>query len=299
MADEVVMGLWGSRDIRVVASVATQVAQTAREKHQAKEPAAHLLGQGLVSASLLSALQLQKSTARINLQLECDGAIRGIFVECDAQGALRGYAKNPLVEFQGEPGAYEWRPVLGNSGYLSVLRDQGEGEFFRSSVSLESFDLQRDMERYFEASEQVATTLALHVHPRETEPLGVVCGVLLQTLPGGDVDALDRMRQRLVAGALEDVVRDLGDEVSAGALLSRLLEAEDFEVTSRYPLQWRCTCSKERVTRALRVLGRDELLDMLARDGKAEAACQFCSTNYLVTDRELAALIDEFPVADP
>lgn len=295
MVDEVVMGVLQDAEIRVVAAVATGVARTARDQHKARTAAAHVLAEGLVGSALLSALQLQKSGKRINLQLECDGPLRGIFVESEAGGALRGYAKNPFVEHEGNPGEYHWRPVYGNSGFLSVLRDQGDGEYFRSSVQLEDFDLPRDFERYFRVSDQVETALVIRVLPKGNEPLGTVAGILLQALPNGNIEALQALKQRLQAGALDEAVASLGSEVSARALISAVTKGHAVEVTSQYPIAWRCPCSKDRVVRALLTLGPAELTDMLEKEGKAEASCHFCSTEYRVDAEELKALIAQFP----
>lgn len=291
MTDELVMGLWRDRDLRVVVTTATGVARNARDSHKAGLAASELLAEALVASALLSALQLQKQKqdATINLQLECGGPLRGLFVESTGDGGLRGYVKNPLVDIESR-GEYRWRPALGNSGYLSVLRDQGNGEFFRSSVELEAFDLPRDFERYFQSSEQVETGVAIEIVPLDGEPLGAVGGVLLQALPGGDVQALRAARDRIVGGELREALASLGDG-GAGALLSKLFDEPSLELTARYPLRWRCPCSKERVMRSLATLGTDELKDIVEKDGKATAHCQFCSTEYVVNKDELEELI--------
>lgn len=292
------MALVGAGDLRAIAVVATEVSRTARDLHRAASTAAVLLSEGFVAGALLSALQLQKSTAKINFQLECDGALRGLFVESDATGALRGYVKNPLVDIQGGPGQYRWRPALGNSGFLSVLRDPGSGELFRSSVQLQAFDLPRDFERYFAASEQVETAVAIEVVPRDAEPIGAVGGVLLQTLPGGDVQALRSLRSKCCeGGALRAALQS--DIAGAGALMARLLDGAELEITSRYPLSWNCPCSTERAMRALMTLGRGELDDMLRKDGKAEATCHFFETRYEVSGDELRELLRASAPTDP
>lgn len=293
--DEVVMGVLPEYELRVVLVTSTQVAQTARQKHGARGAAAHVLGESITAAALLSALQLQKSKAKVNLQLECDGPLRGLFVESDSGGGVRGYVKNPYLAYAGQPGAYQWRPVYGNSGFLSVLRDPGNGDFFRSSVELEAFDLTLDFERFFQVSEQVPTGVVLHVTPKRDEPLSAVAGILLQVMPGGDEAKLKAMIGRFrEEGLLARTLEGGGAELHASQLLGQLLQGEVFEVTSRYPLQWSCPCSKDRVVRALLTLGKAELQDILQKDGKAEATCQFCSGTYVVDGEELRGLIARF-----
>ena len=102
---------------------------------------------------------------------------------------------------------------------------------------------------------------------------------------------LKAMREKLSSGGLREVLTSTAEEPGAGALVSRLLEGHEFEITARYPIKWHCPCSKDRVTRALLTLGKDELKDILVQDKKAEATCQFCSTTYVVTEDELKKLI--------
>jgi molecular chaperone Hsp33 len=162
----------------------------------------------------------------VNLQIECDGPVRGLFVDADPDGNVRGYVRGPSVHFPGDPRAGA-RAALGGSGFLSVLRDLGSGQFYRGHVELRALDIARDLDRYFEESEQVATALDLRVVPRDGEPLGEVAGLLVQKLPDGDAAALEQAivetltgadADRLGARARETVERDLSWERYTDAL---------------------------------------------------------------------------------
>jgi molecular chaperone Hsp33 len=291
MADELVSGLLKKTDLRVVLVTTTGLARRARELHRSEAAAASLMAQGLTAAALLASLQ--KGESRINLQLECDGPLRGLFADGDTAGVVRGYVKNPLVAHEGAAGEYRWRPVLGNKGFLSVLRERGGGEYYRSSVELEHFELARDMEHYFAISDQVPSRVLLPVLPGRgdgaPEPLGAVAGLLLQPLPAGDREAFRTLGERLAAD-FPRAVETHGDQ-GAGALLKELLPEPDLEVMSRYPLGFTCSCGKERVKRALLAMGREELEDMLAKEGQAEADCHFCTTHYVVSGEEIRELL--------
>jgi molecular chaperone Hsp33 len=41
---------------------------------------------------------------------------------------------------------------------------------------------------------------------------------------------------------------------------------------------------------AILLLGRDEIADMIARDGGAEVTCEFCAERYVVSAEELEIL---------
>ncbi|MFY1826720.1 Hsp33 family molecular chaperone HslO [Myxococcus fulvus] len=292
MSDELVSGLLKKSDVRVVLALTTQLSRQARATHHTAPAAAALLSQALTAAALLGALQ--KGDSRVNLQLECDGPLRGLFVDGDTSGLVRGYVKNTLVEYTGSDDQYHWRPVLGNKGFLSVLRDLGGGEHYRSLVELERFDLAGDLERYFHQSDQLPSHVVLAQLPAEVggkpESLGIVAGLLVQPLPGADLEVFQALGERLRRDA-EGALR-ANAPAGASAVLRALLPEADFEVMARYPLRFGCSCSEDRVKRALLAMGREELQDLLEKEGQAEATCQFCTTRYVIPGDEIRRMLE-------
>jgi molecular chaperone Hsp33 len=289
MGDELVTGLFRQSGLRVVVVTAGELAREGRRLQRAQGAAATLFSQALVGGLLVGALQ--KGRARIHLQVECDGPLRGVFVDANAEGHVRGYVKNPQVSWAGEAGAFRWRPALGNSGFLSVLRDLGGGEYYRSAVELVHFDLGRDLERYFKTSEQLETVVSLTELGEPGEPLARVGGVLIQPLPEGDREKLEQLAVRLRG---EEGLRSAlsgASSPSGPALLKTLFPEADLEVMSRLPASYTCGCTRERVLRALLAMGRNELQDMLTKEGQAEVTCEFCGTQYLVTGDEIRGLL--------
>lgn len=284
MSDGIVRGIFQQANVRAVVCVATQTAATAANLHELHSGSAALLGQGLLSGLLLAALQ--KGEQHINLQLECDGPLRGMLVDAGADGSVRGYVKNRYLDVVGSPGAFHWRPLLGNSGFLSVLKDVGSGEYYRSSVELNAMELGIDLERYFAQSEQVATRLTLCEGPH-------VAGVLLQALPGTSPDVVDALAKASFS-KLQTV--SSGGPASAQTLTSALFgDVKDFELLETYPIQWRCTCSKQRVLTALTAMGKSELQHMLEHDKGAKATCQFCGQTHQATEADLKELLAKLP----
>ncbi|MCP3164842.1 Hsp33 family molecular chaperone HslO [Myxococcus qinghaiensis] len=292
MSDELVSGLLKKSDARVVLALTTDLSRQARATHHTAPAAAALLSQALTAAALLGALQ--KGESRVNLQVECDGPLRGLFVDGDTSGLVRGYVKNTLVEYVGGDHQYQWRPVLGNKGFLSVLRDLGGGEHYRSSVELERFDLAEDLERYFHQSDQLPSRLVLAQLPLQvegkTESLGVVAGLLIQPLPGADLETFQALGERLRRDATSVLLTHAAS--GGSAVLRALLPEADFEVMSRYPLRFGCSCSEDRVKRALLALGREELKDLLEKEGQAEATCQFCTTRYVIPGDVIRGMLE-------
>ena len=56
-------------------------------------------------------------------------------------------------------------------------------------------------------------------------------------------------------------------------------------------MEYRCYCSRERVTQALVSMGPDELRSLIEEQGKAELTCQFCDAVYEFSREELEELL--------
>lgn len=288
--DVVLKGLLEATNLTVAIAWVPGVAQEARRRHQLKPVSATLLGQAFASAGVLSALQ--KGESRVNLQLECDGALRGLLVDAGVDGTMRGYVKNTLVDVElGRE--FRWRAALGNKGFLSVLRDIGH-EYYRSSVELEAFELSGDLNRYFEISEQVKSRVAVASAPRGDEPLGAVAAVLVQALPQADLTALETLKDTLQP-SLEAALRDpaVGD---GDALLARLFPG--LVVSLRTPARFQCFCSKQKTLQTLRSLGKAEVQDIIDTAGSTAVTCHFCAAKYEITLPDLLALMDELTRGD-
>jgi molecular chaperone Hsp33 len=76
-------------------------------------------------------------------------------------------------------------------------------------------------------------------------------------------------------------------------LLGHLFNDMIFTILEERILTFECNCSKDRVMRALKLVGKDELSDMIAKDGGASVHCDFCGTHYNFSVAELAAVIRE------
>ena len=58
-------------------------------------------------------------------------------------------------------------------------------------------------------------------------------------------------------------------------------------------LRFNCPCSFSRVLGALKLLGEEELQDMIEKDDGAEATCEFCGEVYRADSNQLAQLIED------
>jgi molecular chaperone Hsp33 len=208
--------------------------------------------------------------------------VGGLFVDADPEGNVRGYVRGVKVNFPGDP-ARGAHAALGGSGFLSVLRDPGGGQFYRSAVKLQAMDLVEDLRSWFASSEQVATALDVAVVPKGDEPLGEVAAVLVQRLPDGDDGAIEAARRRIAEGAVAEA---LARGASAQEVI-RSVMGEGFELLADVEVAYRCGCSQQRARAAVSALGADGIDEVLANEKEAVITCEFCRSRYVVTEDEL------------
>ena len=64
-------------------------------------------------------------------------------------------------------------------------------------------------------------------------------------------------------------------------------------ILERTPISYTCTCSRERMERALISLGRKELQQMIDDGQGAEMTCHFCHSKHHFTTEQLKELLEE------
>jgi molecular chaperone Hsp33 len=235
------------------------------ERHEYPEPLRATLGELMAAAALLSATI--KFTGSLILQVQGNGPVKLIVVECTSDQTMRATAK-----WDGELPSGGLRELVGDGRFVITIAPGDAKQTYQGVVSLAGDSVASALEHYMASSEQLETRLWLASDPTQA------AGMLLQKLPGSsdaDPDAWNR------------AVR-LGETVTTRELLAlparqivhRLYHEEDIRVFEARVVSFRCSCSRERVTNMLRLLGRDEVKSILQERGAVDVSCEFCNRRY-------------------
>lgn len=235
------------------------------ERHDYPPPLRKLLGELMAAGALLSATL--KFEGALIMQMQGRGPVKLVVVEVTSAGTLRATAS-----WDDEIPQVPFRELLGGGRFVITLVPTEGTQSYQGVVDMDGDSVAEVLEHYMHKSEQLDTRLWLACDEHQA------AGMLLQRLPaeeGPDPDAWNRV-VRLGATLSRHELLTL----PAREVLRRLFHEEDVRVFESSPLSFRCSCSRERVTAMLRMLGRDEVRAIVAERGKVEVTCEFCRKRY-------------------
>lgn len=266
---------------------ATDMAARAEQIHKTSAVVTAGLGRLLAAASMMGNA-LKGADNSITLRVAGDGPVGSLLAVADAAGNVRGYAANPVVELPLNPkGKLDVGGAVGR-GNLYVTKDLGLKEPYNGSVPLVSGEIAEDITAYYAMSEQIPTVCSLGVLVNPDLTVQAAGGYLVQLLPAADDAVIDRLERSI--GKIQPITAMLTEGMSPEDIVRRVLMDFDVEVLYEREVSYRCDCSRERVERALRSMGKDELHALIEEQGQAEVTCQFCDKVYRFDKSQLEAL---------
>lgn len=290
MSDKLVRAITADGMVKAVAVSTRDLTERARNIHKTLPVATAALGRTLAACSMLgNALKEQRGS--VTLQIKGDGPLGTVLAVSDCDGNVRGYAQNPQVELPLRPdGKLNVGAAVGADGTLTVMRDLGLKEPYIGSVGLLSGEIAEDLAAYFVESEQIPTACALGVMVERDQSVRAAGGYIIQLLPGAGEDVITKVEAGVLAAG--QVTGLLDRDADPERMLRAVLSDFELEVLETSPIEYRCYCSRERVTRALISLGEEELETIIREQGGAELTCQFCDAVHRFTAEELRTLVD-------
>ncbi len=291
MPDRILTATSSDGSFSIVAGITTEVVRECQQRHELAPTASAAVGRLVTGAALLGASL--KGREKLTLQIASDGPLRGIVADVALNGpgeiGARGYARRPHIDVPlNERGKFDVGGAVGK-GYLQVTRSFEVGQPYVGIVELASGEIGDDIASYLMTSEQIPSVVALGVlaNPSGIKAAG---GIIAQVLPGANEATIVALEER--ARAMPAVTTAIDGGASAEDLVRALAGQLEMRFTREYALTFTCTCSRERVERALLGLGRDELQKIISEQPQTEAVCEFCKTAYVLTHDEVRGLIE-------
>jgi molecular chaperone Hsp33 len=240
------------------------------------------LGAGLMATNL-------KGGDSISLKIECTGPIKGLTVEANAFGEVRGFLKNVPIPLDKPMENFDLAPFFG-TGFLSVIRYLEDAKQpFTGKVALKFGNIAQDLAHYYLTSEQIPSAFNLSMKYDKAGEVTGAGGLFLQAMPQADDDLAAELEERVRA------LPSLGDVFGEGQQPQDLIQ----EIFQKYTphflaskrIDFMCHCSQEKLRRILAMLPVDELKDI--RDHgpfPLEMRCHYCNTFYYFSKEDIQAI---------
>lgn len=270
---------------------ATDIVARAEQIHRSSAVVTAALGRMLTAASMMG-IMLKGRDDSVTLKAAGGGPAGSITAVSDSQGNVRGYAEHPVVEIPLKSnGKLDVGAAVGTDGMLYVLRDTGGKEPYAGCTPLISGEIAEDVTSYYALSEQIPTVCALGVLVNPDLSVRAAGGLLLQLLPFCPDGIIDQVEKNVAA--LPPMTTMLDSGMSVELILEKALAGMDFDILDSFEPTYRCTCSREKIERALMALPTDEMRSLPDEDGMTEATCSFCDQVYRFTRADLEELIKQ------
>lgn len=238
-----------------------------------------ILGEALVACLLL--VGSIKFEGELCLQFQGNTALPMLIVQCDHQLHLRGFAKfaEGLTSEDYEHAFLD--------GQLSFMISQShQTEIFQSIIPISSTSMSQNLMNFFSQSEQIATQIMIAIDNKR------VVGMLLQLLPGQDTSQREEFWDYAVKIG-QTVTPDELLNLPNQEILYRLYHETEIRLLLEKTAQFKCRCNAEKMQNVLKMLGQEDVNQLLQEYEKIEVVCDFCNHKYYFDSIDIAMLFRE------
>jgi molecular chaperone Hsp33 len=282
--DRIATFLLAAGEVRGALLNGTRMVNEMRANHDLGILETLVLGRAYLGIALMAAGL--KGNDRVAMLINCSGPIKGLSVEANAFGEVRGYLKRVPIPIDKPLDDFDLSRFFG-AGLLSVTKTLEDAKQpFTGQVELRYGNIARDLAHYYLTSEQIHTALNLSIKFDKNGEVTGAGGLFLQAMP----HAGDRLVAELEALVLN--FPSLGEVFSGDptpeAVAGSVFETYSPAILSDRRVEFMCHCSRERLRSLLTMLPINDLKDL--RDNgpfPIEVRCHNCNTAYTFSREEM------------
>jgi len=270
--------------IRGVIMHGTRMVNEMRANHELGILETLVLGRAYLGAVLMSSDL--KSNDRISLKFDCSGPIKGLVVEANAFGEVRGFLKQVPIPLDKPMESFDLSPFFG-AGFIAVTKYLEDAKQpFTGQVMLKYGNIAQDLANYYLTSEQVPTAFNLSIKFDQQGEVTGAGGLFLQAMPRAGDDLTASLEERVTRlPSLGEVFSTDNDPES---LVTEAFKDYSPQLLANHRVEFMCHCNRDKVQSLLTLLPIDELKD-ISDNGPfpLEMSCHYCNTRYHFRREEL------------
>lgn len=298
--DQLLSAISGNGEIKVTACTIRNLVNDAMLQHSLTATSADALARSMASCLLLSNGMQEEQT--FQLTLDCtSGPIRQVVCIATGDATVKGYVGNPQLADM------HISEALGTKGSVQVVKMHPEWRKPYNGITAMMYgDVDRDLGTYLAESEQRACALAASSLYK-----GILCtsagAYMVEQLPGC-TDATTKQVEVNLGQLLKENSDAAGDKPLPAGLLEqgttphdiceRILDGLDMQLLEERSPALVCNCSEDRLFRAIKLLPRADVDEILEKDKRIEARCDFCGTTFRMEAEQVYAEL-EAAAGDP
>lgn len=291
MKDNLLRAITKDGGIIVSAIDSTCIVDAMQKIHSTSAVVSAALGRALTAASLIGS-HLKNEADSVTLRINGGGPVGTIIAVSDHMGNVRGCCGEYQLDMPlNAVGKLDVAGVVGTDGTITVIKDMGMKEPYVGSVHLVSGEIAEDVTAYYAESEQTPTVCALGVLVDVDYSIKAAGGFIAQLLPGTPEEDIVKLEGNL--SGIKSVTELISGGVTPEGLIDIVLKGFDVEVLDRSCAEYKCTCSREKTSRALASIRKSDLKEIIDEDGMAEMCCNFCNKKYIFDKEELLNLYNK------
>ena len=288
MSDHILRATAGEGAVRLFIADTRETVEQAYEYHKTSPVMSAALGRSLTIAAIMGSM-LKSDKDVVTIQIKGDGPGGGLTVTSNSHSEVKGYVNNPDADVPLKPnGKLDVQAALGY-GTLTVIKDLGMKEPYVGRIPLVSGEIAEDMTYYFAKSEQTPSAVALGVLVDRDYSIKQAGGFVIQMMPEAEEDIIAELEDKLKS--IAPVTSMLEKGMTTEDILNELVGDLKPKILDEGPVRYVCSCSKERVEKALMAVGKKEIAKIIEEDGKATLHCHFCNKDYDFSREELEKLL--------
>lgn len=290
MSDYLVKALAFEGQVRAYGIRTTDTVGEAQKRHMTWPTASAALGRAMTASVMMGAML--KGENKLTVKIDGGGPIGVILVDSNAKGQVRGYVTNPQTHFDlNKHGKLDVARAVGTNGTLSVVKDLGLRDHFSGQTELVSGELGEDFTYYLVSSEQVPSAVGVGVLVNPDNTILASGGFIIQLLPGTSEETITVIEEKI--SNMTPVSKLIEKGLNPEELLTEILGEGNIKFLETMPIEFKCTCSKERFEQAIISLGEKDITEIIEEEGQAETHCHFCNAKYLFNKEELEAMREQ------